>query len=122
MTSEPDLQEAERQQIAQLFNDSCGEIAEAMSRLSAADFSVFLTCLSLMKPGDRYQFRTSHGSPNQAILAAMEDVWCVQLTGTQVIAPGFSISDYELTDLGRSLLINFVRDATQRRSKRESTG
>jgi hypothetical protein len=114
--------EAERQEHREaLFNQSCGEVAEMMSHLSPADFSVFIACHRVI--GDQessYGFMTARGSPVHNVLVGMTDVRCARPVEMKRIARGHdaSLARYELTKLGRGLLEPLMRDAARRRSER----
>jgi|GEM_PF-5221398 len=111
-----------RKAKGRLFDEACGEVAEAMSHLSRADFSVFITCHRMLERGeDSYSFRTSQGSPVHLVLVAMADARCTRPKEMKRYAPHSQASYalYELTDLGKTLLPLFLQDAAQRRFRRE---
>ena len=116
--------EAERQQHREdLFNQACGEVAELMSHLSPADFSVFITCHRMLGKGETsYGFMTARGSPVHNVLVGMTDVRFARPVEMKRIAPGHdaSLARYELTKLGMALLEPLMKDAARRRSQRTS--
>lgn len=104
-----------------LFNEGCGEVAETMSHLSAADFSVFVTCHRMMRESEQpHRFMTSRGSPVHYVLVQMTDVRCARPLEMKRIRPGHdaSLCQYELTDVGIALLPTMLRDASNRRNRR----
>jgi len=106
-----------------LFEAGCGEVAELMSHLSPADFSVFITCHHLLGDGhDGYSFMTARGSPVHNVLVAMTDVRCARPVEMKQIRPGYdaSLATYELTELGKVLLERLMQDAARRRACRTS--
>jgi hypothetical protein len=116
--------EAERlKRREDLFNRSCGEVAELMSYLSRADFSVFITCHHMLSEGESsYSFMTARGSPVHTVLVAMTHVRCARPVQMKRIRPGHdaSLATYELTKLGKALLEPLMKDAVGRRRARAS--
>jgi hypothetical protein len=113
--------EQERQRDA-LFEEGCGEAAEVMSHLSAADFSVFLTCEQMLARGEGdYTFVTSKGSPMHHVLVALTDVRCARPKDMKRLDPAteFVLVEYRLTKLGQTLLPTFLNDAARRRVRRD---
>jgi hypothetical protein len=115
------LKAEQQKQREDLFNEGCGEVAEATSHLSDADFSVFVTCLHMMgESEDSYSFMTSRGSPVHDVLVRMADVRCTRPVEMKRIRPDYdaSLCRYELTKLGRVLLPRMLQDAAHRRARR----
>lgn len=116
------LEEEQKQEREALFEESCGEVAEAMSHLSRGDFSVFVTCHRMLERGETsYGFLTSRGSPVHNVLVAMTDLRCTRPKAMKPLDPSLdiSIAEYELTDLGKALMLTFLQDAVRRRMRRE---
>jgi hypothetical protein len=115
---------AEHQKLREdLFEEGCGEVADAMSRLSVADLSVFITCHQMIGGSeDSHSFMTSRGSPVHDVLVRMTDVRCAHPLEMKKLHPDYDVTlcRYELTELGRALLPPMLRDAANRRQRRST--